>query len=377
MGQFFGSQLRKWRESQGLSGNKLAQLTGILQGTLAGIELGRRPPSDANLEAIAAVPEMNIAIDRLMAWRDLDKIGGGEGLERLRRFVLPVFDADRPYNESELAGLQAELSQFRRDFEAFKRRQGHGAANEDEALAQFVETFGDAYARPALELLDAAAGHPSDYWRSQEEARAYLEAMDLGESGMRNLLSAFPDLQDSASSPEIASGFGGLEQSQADLIKAGEALADLTAKGAPPKKMEEAIAALRSAITRQGEAIGSARAWHERRVSDLMTHLMGLLGPSTSPIRYNVALMQQAAKDAGSPLTAEETAIIRDMEEDGLFVPHSALASAWHQPPEARAWIFDIIKEDLQRARKEPSPFRKQSYEHRGLQAKLETASQG
>lgn len=75
MGKLFGSKLRQWRESKGISGNKLAEMSGIPQGTLNGIEHGRRRASDRNLEAIASVSEMDITSARLSAWRAADQIG--------------------------------------------------------------------------------------------------------------------------------------------------------------------------------------------------------------------------------------------------------------------------------------------------------------
>lgn len=75
MGEFFGAKLRAHREARGLSGNALAVAAGISQGNLAGVERGDRRPSDAILDAIAAVPVLGLSRDRLEALRAADDIG--------------------------------------------------------------------------------------------------------------------------------------------------------------------------------------------------------------------------------------------------------------------------------------------------------------
>lgn len=55
VGQFFGTLIKRHRESRGISGYLICQVTGMPQPTFIALEKGRRPPSDANLEAIASV----------------------------------------------------------------------------------------------------------------------------------------------------------------------------------------------------------------------------------------------------------------------------------------------------------------------------------
>lgn len=85
MGAIFGQRLRTFREAKGISGKRLAELSAIGQGNLFGLEAGKRPPSDANLEALAGVTDLGISLEQLQAWRDLDRIGL-EGVERLRKW---------------------------------------------------------------------------------------------------------------------------------------------------------------------------------------------------------------------------------------------------------------------------------------------------
>lgn len=89
MGKTFGEKLVQAREAAGLSGYRLVQLSGIAQGNLQAIERGRRPPSDANLEALAEVAELGVTLEQLLTWRDLDRLGP-EGLERIRKYAPEV-----------------------------------------------------------------------------------------------------------------------------------------------------------------------------------------------------------------------------------------------------------------------------------------------
>lgn len=86
VGTYFGSKLREHRDSRGLSGNRLAMLSGLGQALENALELGRRPPSQANLEALAAVAELGAPLEMLQAWADLDKIGQ-EGIERIKKYA--------------------------------------------------------------------------------------------------------------------------------------------------------------------------------------------------------------------------------------------------------------------------------------------------
>lgn len=114
MASEFGERLTKAREAAGLSGYKLVQVTGIAQGNLQAIERGRRSPSDANLEALAAVPELGVTLEQLQAWRDLDRIGL-EGIERIRKWVPEVLEggkAAEPARKEAASPLEAIRAQF-------------------------------------------------------------------------------------------------------------------------------------------------------------------------------------------------------------------------------------------------------------------------
>lgn len=71
----FGTRLRTWRDQKGMSGLKLARLSGLDQGALNAVERGRRPPSQSILEALAATKELELTLDELKAWAALDRIG--------------------------------------------------------------------------------------------------------------------------------------------------------------------------------------------------------------------------------------------------------------------------------------------------------------
>lgn len=83
----FGKRLRAWRLQRGLSARKLEMTTGMQSCIVSSIETGLRPASDANIADIASSPDMAIEAERLKAWRDLDKIGGLDGLERLIHYL--------------------------------------------------------------------------------------------------------------------------------------------------------------------------------------------------------------------------------------------------------------------------------------------------
>lgn len=82
----FGTLLRARCESRGLTGYRLEPLTGLRSALVYDILNGKRPPSDAIIEALAGVPELGLTLDELRAWRDLDRIGR-EGLDRIARYL--------------------------------------------------------------------------------------------------------------------------------------------------------------------------------------------------------------------------------------------------------------------------------------------------
>jgi transcriptional regulator with XRE-family HTH domain len=91
----FGDKLRLHREAKGVSGYLICQVTSIPSSLFVAIEKGRRAPSDANLEALAAMPELGVTLEQLQAWRDLDRIGV-EGLERIKRWVPEAIEGAAP-----------------------------------------------------------------------------------------------------------------------------------------------------------------------------------------------------------------------------------------------------------------------------------------
>lgn len=95
LGTVFGQLLRDVRESKGLSAYRVAQLTGIPQTNLSGIELGRRRASDANLDALATVSQLGLSRAKLEAWRKLDEMGEA-GIELVKREAIDVFHSVMP-----------------------------------------------------------------------------------------------------------------------------------------------------------------------------------------------------------------------------------------------------------------------------------------
>lgn len=79
----FGSRLKLAREAAGLTGNQLAMRCEVPQGTLSALERGVRPPSEANIEALAAARDLRVTLDQLKAWAALDA-AGEEGLALIR-----------------------------------------------------------------------------------------------------------------------------------------------------------------------------------------------------------------------------------------------------------------------------------------------------
>lgn len=71
----FSRNLTEARNATGMSRYRLAVLAGMSQQAMFAVETGTRPPSEANLKALAAVAELGIPYERLRAWADLDRLG--------------------------------------------------------------------------------------------------------------------------------------------------------------------------------------------------------------------------------------------------------------------------------------------------------------
>jgi transcriptional regulator with XRE-family HTH domain len=83
---FFGERLAQHRAAKGLTPYRVATDAKIDRSIYSQIERGKRPPSRANLEALAAVAELGISLDELQAWADLDQIGV-DGLARIATYL--------------------------------------------------------------------------------------------------------------------------------------------------------------------------------------------------------------------------------------------------------------------------------------------------
>ena len=70
----FGRKIKEAREARGISGYRLAQLSGIVGPNLISIEKGRRIPSDENLRSLAAVSELGVSYEQLRAWASADNL---------------------------------------------------------------------------------------------------------------------------------------------------------------------------------------------------------------------------------------------------------------------------------------------------------------
>lgn len=82
MGVVFGRLLREKREAVGLSGYRLVKLAALHPANLTAIEKGRRPPSQATLEALASVQELGLSLGDLRAMAALDRLGDDWPLAR-------------------------------------------------------------------------------------------------------------------------------------------------------------------------------------------------------------------------------------------------------------------------------------------------------
>lgn len=95
MGQIFGEELRARRERAGLSGSKLAMLSGIPQSNISEIERGKRPPSQANLKALSEVEALGWTYAELKHLAIRDKIGRIKAGPGLMGQVGAMFEEDR------------------------------------------------------------------------------------------------------------------------------------------------------------------------------------------------------------------------------------------------------------------------------------------
>lgn len=71
----FGERYRAWRDSKGVSNYLVWKRTGIAESALSNMEKGNYNPSDEVLAQIASVPELELTLDDLKAWKAIDRYG--------------------------------------------------------------------------------------------------------------------------------------------------------------------------------------------------------------------------------------------------------------------------------------------------------------
>jgi transcriptional regulator with XRE-family HTH domain len=336
MGSFFGQQLREWREQRGLSGNKLAQLSGLAQSVINGIELGRRPPSDQNLEAIVGVPEMDITLDHLRAWRDADKIGGAEGLDRIRRYVMPA-------PTTEVSYISGQLHRMFVDFEVYKRLMEGPASTsqfgpDNPLFDRFIRDFGATYSQQTISLLYAADGEVSTMWPSQQEAQSFLEATVLDEKALKNLRQHYDPLDNQWTSFSVQGAFAPLENSLQELSKAAEHVHALA--GDRESKATEAAQALNEVIKQHGEILQAVKARTARNLE--RWHALGL-AVTMNEKGLNLERLQAISKAHAHPMTPDEAEVIRQARDAGVWHPALSSPQTWNVEPAGRTWVFDIL----------------------------------
>jgi transcriptional regulator with XRE-family HTH domain len=70
---YFTSQLLKRLEALKWTKYKLAKLSGFSQGAFTNVMLENRAPTDAFIEALAAVPDLGLSAMDMKAWRMIDE----------------------------------------------------------------------------------------------------------------------------------------------------------------------------------------------------------------------------------------------------------------------------------------------------------------
>lgn len=74
VGSIFSRRLKETLDKAGMSGYRLAQLTGIAHSNMGHIITGKRAPSKENMQAIADVPELGVSFNELRGWADVDGV---------------------------------------------------------------------------------------------------------------------------------------------------------------------------------------------------------------------------------------------------------------------------------------------------------------
>ena len=68
----FGKKLKAWRIARGVSAYMIEKQTGVSRSNLSSIEAGRRPASDAVLQKLANLPQLEITYEALRRWKAED-----------------------------------------------------------------------------------------------------------------------------------------------------------------------------------------------------------------------------------------------------------------------------------------------------------------
>lgn len=92
--------------SAGLSRYRLAQLSGVAAANLSSIELGKRTPTDDQLERIA--PHLGVDLAELQAWADVDRLGPERVTNLLARAPAILDEEATPENLAEWPFGQAQ-----------------------------------------------------------------------------------------------------------------------------------------------------------------------------------------------------------------------------------------------------------------------------
>lgn len=73
--QGFVDRFKSWKATLGLTNYGIEKRTGYSRANLTNLEKGLIGPSDELLEKLASIPEYDISIKELMAWRAMDEYG--------------------------------------------------------------------------------------------------------------------------------------------------------------------------------------------------------------------------------------------------------------------------------------------------------------
>lgn len=145
MSNNFGQNLRAHREKKGLSLYRLAKLTGISQPNLTSIELGRRPASNAVLEKLAAVEELQIDIHTLELWKGTDRFNQVTNSPELARMQAAIESINNAIQVDE-----ATMNKLQEALQALAKRMGYKTVDEAIKAAKEVRKKRDRSTASAL-----------------------------------------------------------------------------------------------------------------------------------------------------------------------------------------------------------------------------------